>query len=161
MDALVSQRRLKQPVVTGVAIAILICGVALSAFTAPGLAATLYLLAMLLASRTPYRGIVITAAMLATLTHLLPTLSAFWHGTVDGTFSSLKVGVGQLLWSSVYWMAAALLIWDPRRRNPGIEQIHEAFAHAPAATALVDRSGAIVHANDAFTALAGHSGGDL
>jgi diguanylate cyclase (GGDEF)-like protein/PAS domain S-box-containing protein len=161
MDALVARRRLEQPVATGVAIATLVCGVALSAFTVSELAATLYLVAMLFASRTRYRGIVIGAALLATLTHLWPTLSSFWHGTITGTASSLKVGVGQLLWSSLYWMAAALLIWDPRRRNLGIEQIHEAFAHAPTPTALVDRSGTIVHANDAFTALAGHPGVDL
>jgi hypothetical protein len=141
MDALVAQRRLEQPVATGVAIATLVCGVALSAFTVSELAATLYLLAMLFASRTRHRDIVIGAAMLATLTHLWPTLSSFWHGPITGTVSSLKVGVGQLLWSSLYWMAAALLIWDPRRRNLGIEQIHEAFAHAPTPTALVDRSG--------------------
>ncbi|HEY6599382.1 MAG TPA: PAS domain S-box protein, partial [Pseudomonadales bacterium] len=42
-----------------------------------------------------------------------------------------------------------------------IKQVHDAFAHAPAAMALVDTSGTIVHANGAFIKLVGPFDGEL
>ncbi|HET6472183.1 MAG TPA: PAS domain S-box protein [Pseudomonadales bacterium] len=156
MDAWAAHRRLDPPVAIGLTIATLVIGVVVSALTSGyEVAASVFLFAMLIAGRTNHRGLVIAAAVAATATHILPTLldAQLWRGS----WSELQVGVGQMLWSSLYWMAAALLIWDPRHRHVAIEQIHEAFAHAPAATALVDTSGTIVHANDAFVQLAGRS----
>ncbi len=154
MDALAAPRQLDQPVATAVTIVTLLAGAAASAFdVGHQIAASLFLFGMLVASRTNHRGLVIGSALFATLSHLVPTLldSDLWHGSA----SLLQVGASQLLWSSLYWMSAALLIWDPRHRNLDIEQIHEAFAHAPAAMALLDTTATIVHANAAFIDLIG------
>ncbi len=154
MDALAAPRQLDQPVATAVTTVTLLAGAAVSVLTTGHeIAASLFLFAMLVASRTTHRGLVIGSAVVATLSHLLPTLfdSAIWHSSA----SLLQVGASQLLWSSLYWMSAALLIWDPRHRNLAIEQIHEAFAHAPAAMALLDTTATIVHANAAFIDLIG------
>ena len=155
MDALAAPRQLDQPVATAVTIVTLLAGAAASAFAVGHqIAASLFLFGMLVASRTNHRGLVIGSALFATLSHLVPTLldSDLWHGSA----SLLQVGASQLLWSSLYWMSAALLIWDPRHRNLDIEQIHEAFAHAPAAMALLDTTATIVHANAAFIDLVGN-----
>ncbi len=154
MDALATQRRFDQPVATAVACVTLVVGVVVSAMLDTyETAASIFLIAMLMASRSNRRGLVIGAAALATLSQLAPALidPRIWQETG----ALLPMAGPALLWSSVYWMAAALLIWDPRQRNPGIEQIHQAFAHAPAAMALVDTSGVIVHANHAFFELTG------
>src|SRR5262252_6756039 len=102
MDARVAHRRLDPPVATGVTIVTLVIGVIVSALTSGyEVAASLFLFAMLVAGRTNHRGLVIGAAVAATATHLLPTLfdAQLWHGSL----SELQVGVGQLLWSSLYW----------------------------------------------------------
>ncbi len=164
MDALATHRRLDQPVATAVTFATLVVAVAASAFAASDeIAASLFLIAMLVAGRTNNRTLVIGAALLATLSHLVPVLvdGRIWQAADSGTSALLQIAAGTLLWSSVYWMAAALLIWDPRDRNLGIEQIHAAFAHAPAAMALVDTEGTIVHANDAFVDLTGQDPSQL
>ncbi len=154
MDALASRWKFEQPVTTALAYAALVSGAGLSIATHSDLPATLYLLAMLAAARINRRGLVIGAASCATLAHLLPVLTHAW---LDPG-SAFRLGGAGLMWSALYWMAAALLVWDPRRRGVGIAQIHDAFAHAPAATALIDVSGVIVHANEAFMTLADQPG---
>ncbi len=154
MDALAAPRQLDQPVATAVTIITLLAGATVSAVTSGHeVAASMFLFAMLVASRTNRRGLVIGSALFATLSHLLPTL--FDAGIWQGSTSLLHVAASQLLWATLYWMSAALLIWDPRHRNLNIAQIHEAFAHAPAAMALLDTNATIVHANSAFTDLIG------
>ncbi len=156
MDALPVQRRFDQPIATAVTYVILVVGAIASAtLDSYRIAAPLFLIAMLVATRTNRRGLLIGAATLATLSHLVPALfdARIWQQ--PGAL--MPIAGTTLLWSSIYWMAAALLIWDPRRRNLGIEQIHQAFAHAPAAMVLVDTNGVVVHANHAFLKLTGQA----
>ncbi len=154
MDALATPRQLDQPVATAVTIITLLAGATVSVVTSGHeVAASMFLFAMLVASRTNRRGLVIGSALFATLSHLLPTV--FDAGIWQNSTTLLHVAASQLLWATLYWMSAALLIWDPRHRNLNIVQIHEAFAHAPAAMALLDTNATIVHANSAFTDLMG------
>ena len=156
MDALAAHPRPEHPVATTVTLVTLVAGIAASAL-ADGyeIATALFLIGLFVASRSNHRSLVIGTATVATIAHLLPAL--FDIRIWQGSGSLMQIGAGALLWSGLYWMAAALLIWDPRDRNLGIEQIHEAFAHAPAAMALVDIDGTIVHANAAFIDIAGQS----
>jgi diguanylate cyclase (GGDEF)-like protein/PAS domain S-box-containing protein len=160
MDALAAHRRFDQPAATVVTGVTLVVGMAASAFTdGHQVAAALFLFALVVASRTHHRALVIGTALIATAAHLLPSLfdPRVWHGTG----SLLRVAADALVWPCVYWMAAALLIWDPRNHDRAIEHIHEAFAHAPAATAVVDKDGTIAHANAAFVELTGRNEDDV
>ena len=154
MDALATHPQLDRPVAAWVTIVTLVVGAAVSVLThGSEVSATLFLIAMLVASRSNKRGLIVSAALIATLVHLLSTLLDAHQGRVSTPL--LQIGASQLLWTGLYWLTAALLIWIPRQRTLGIEQIHDAFAHAPAAMAIVDTSGTIVHANDAFIDMAG------
>ena len=152
MDALATHRRLDQPPATWVTFVTLGVGAAVALLTrGSDVSASLFLIAMLVASQSNRRSLIIGAALFATVAHLLPAIVRFEPMRA----SALSVNASQLVWASLYWIAAALLIWIPRQRSLGIKQVHEAFAHAPAAMALVDTSGAIVHANSAFIKLVG------
>ncbi len=63
--------------------------------------------------------------------------------------------VAAVLCGATALVIGARMIRGTRRRPLAIEQIHEAFAYAPAATAMVDTQGTIVHANDAFVQMLG------
>ena len=152
MDALATHRRLDQPPATWVTFVTLGVGAAVAVLTrGSDVSASLFLIAMLVASQSNRRSLIIGAALFATVAHLLPALVRFEPMRA----SPLQISASQLVWASLYWIAAALLIWIPRQRSLGIKQVHEAFAHAPAAMALVDTSGTIVHANGAFIKLVG------
>ena len=86
MDALVAPRQLDRPVATAVTLVTLVVGAAVSVLTdGYEIAASLFLFAMLVASRTNHRGLVIGTALFATLSHLIPTLfdAEIWHGSAS------------------------------------------------------------------------------
>lgn len=122
---------------------------------AAGLGAALFLVALLFIGRLPDRGVMLAAALACTLATLAPR-AWLWATTDLQPFD-----LATLTWCTLYWMAAASLTWDPRRRQVGMRQLADAFAHAPAPMALADRAGVVLDANDAFAELVGLTRVDL
>ncbi len=144
--------QLRRPELVAAAVAALSFALGLLALTHvpdSGLGAAMFLIALLSIGRLPERGIVLGAALVASLATIAPRV---WHWY---SADMPLVHVDTVIWCAMYWMAAASLTWDPRRRQVGIRQLADAFAHAPAPMALADRGGTILDANDAFTTLIG------
>ena len=113
------------------------------------LAAAAFLASLLLTSRQPRRGLTIAAALIATISTLtMELLNAQGRWWLSALFDP-----STLIWCGLYWAAAASLTWD-RGRGVGLKELTEAFAHAPAPMALVDRLGTVLEVNGAFAELA-------
>ncbi|NJN51838.1 MAG: PAS domain-containing protein, partial [Gammaproteobacteria bacterium] len=116
---------------------------------ASGLGAALFLVALLFIGRLPDRGVVLAGALACSIATLAPR-AWLW-----ATTNAPAIDLATVIWCALYWMAAASLTWDPRRRQVGMRQLADAFAHAPAPMALADRMGVVLDANDAFADLTG------
>ncbi len=115
-----------------------------------GFSIAFYLVALLSTSILPQRGAVVLVALLATLFNLTPDL---WHSYANDL--PLTLQARHYVWIGALWACAALLIWDPRRKNLSLDELQDAFLQAPAATALVDLKGRLLRANAAFEELSG------
>jgi diguanylate cyclase (GGDEF)-like protein/PAS domain S-box-containing protein len=149
MSTLITRRRIEQFSAAAAITVTLLSGIVIHLTSVMSSVAGALFFVSLLTSNLVSRGWTILVATVASAATLGPSL---WEYDLTGSDSAI-VTAEQLLWVGAYWMASALLIWDPRRRNVGIETLRDAFEHAPAATALTDIEGRIIHANDAFAEL--------
>ncbi len=60
----------------------------------------------------------------------------------------------QTLWFAALWVAAALLIWDPRRTKLDVVELTSAFEQAPTGFIITTLDGKILSANRAFRSIA-------
>jgi len=112
-----------------------------------GLAAAAFLGSLLLTARHSRRGLVLAVAVAATIATLAVRMAMAPAHPIAALLDAPT-----LVWCALYWVAAASLTWD-RSRQVGLKELTEAFAHAPAPMALVDRLGHVIDINDAFADL--------
>jgi len=149
MSTLIPRRRIEQFSATAAITVTLFAGIAIHLTSVmPSVAAALFFVS-LLTSNLVSRGWTILVAAVASTATIIPSL---WQYYAAGSDQAI-VTPEQLLWVGAYWMASALLIWNPRRRSLGIETLRDAFEHAPTPTALTDIEGRVIHANGAFAEL--------
>ena len=115
-----------------------------------GFSIAFYLIALLSTSLLPKRGAPVLVAIAASLLNVIPDL---WHSYTNDL--ALNITPRHYIWFGALWVCAALLVWDPRRSRLSINELRAAFLQAPAATALVDLKGHLLHANRAFVEMSG------
>ena len=152
------RKRLHQALAAGVAIATMAASVTADVLSPiSGFSTAFALIAILASSLLARPGYLIGAALFATAASLI---AATWE--IYATTGHIGApGLEQLVWVGGYWVAASLLLWDPRRANVAIEQLRDVFEDAPAAMAVVDTAGKIIHTNHAFAELTGKPAADL
>ena len=113
--------------------------------------AALFLLAVLVANFSNRSGFTLLVAALATMCIVAPEHPQL--GLAENTTFSPALALA----ITGIWLATALLVWNPKRGHVTIDQLVDAFAHAPAGLLILDLDGRVVMANTTVESIIGQA----